>query len=241
MSDFSSLLSSFNAASDIFRPSKKRRRKGGINSDNNGNTLITVEDKGNKVSNNTVNSLNSDLQPSTPILLIPSSTPELITSTKQSPHPPQPSPPPCTISSMSTAVEWTTNTLQLRQSMSDKQHKGVRTVDKPCTLAVCQVIVDKLPTESIWHEWGKDAHQPQDQPSSSTQVVATGGSRLRLKYHIHAARPTSVTSPWVRSRLLPLTFSPKWNDFRIVRAALELIREAVRDESVTHAVVVTER
>lgn len=86
-----------------------------------------------------------------------------------------------------------------------------------------------MPTERVWREWKDDGN-------GDTNC----DSRFNVKYLVHAAKPASVTSPWVRSHLIPLTFAPKWNDYRVIRAVLELIREAVKDESVTHCVVVTE-
>ena len=56
---------------------------------------------------------------------------------------------------MKTACEWTTNTSQVRQSMSSSPSSSLSS-SRPCTLAVCAVIVDKMPTEGVWREWMDD-------------------------------------------------------------------------------------
>ncbi|GMH71768.1 hypothetical protein TrRE_jg3722 [Triparma retinervis] len=139
--------------------------------------------------------------------------------TEDTEFPAQPPLPDYSRDKMGKACEWTTNTFQLRQSMTAPTSSSWG-ADKPCTLAVCCVIVDKFPTESIWREWKDDGAEP---PSSTSPENPEENHRRHVKYHIHAARPSSVTSPWVKSHLLPFTFEPKWNDFRIVRAVLDCV------------------
>ena len=93
------------------------------------------------------------------------------------------------------------------------------------TLAVCAMIVDKMPTEEVWRAWAEGSDD-----SFST------------RFFIHAAKPTSsAMSSWTRERLIPTSCAPKWNDYLIVAGILELLKAAMSDPSVTHCVVVTER
>ncbi len=114
---------------------------------------------------------------------------------------------------------------QLRHSLSKGgSAEAKRSAHPPNVpnLAVLICIVADLPTESIWRRFAS-------QCSSST-----------CTFHIHAAQPSKVTSQWVRDRLIPVSYQPKWNDVRVVRALLALIREAIKNENVTHMHFATE-
>ncbi|GMH53212.1 hypothetical protein TL16_g01400 [Triparma laevis f. inornata] len=92
------------------------------------------------------------------------------------------------------------------------------------TLAVCAMIVDKLPTEEVWRAWAKE----QD-------------SSLHARFFIHAAKPDSPdVSPWTKQNLIPTSCAPKWNDYLIVAGIIELLKAAMTDPCVTHCIVVTE-
>ena len=43
-----------------------------------------------------------------------------------------------------------------------------------------------------------------------------------------------------RSKILPVTHRPNWNDVRIVRAILSLLEAALRDDKTTHILLCTE-
>jgi hypothetical protein len=93
-------------------------------------------------------------------------------------------------------------------------------------IAVCLVIVDKLPHEEIWKEWLEEGGKEDLASSSSTSsaVVPT-----KAKIVVHAKHPGRITSPWVKERLLPLSYNPEWNSPEIIRAMLATMNEGLRD------------
>lgn len=55
-----------------------------------------------------------------------------------------------------------------------------------------------------------------------------------MKIHKHHTCSTH------RSKILPITHRPNWNDVRIVRAILSLLETALRDRKTTHVLLCTE-
>lgn len=51
---------------------------------------------------------------------------------------------------------------------------------------------------------------------------------------------SSVTTFYIRSKLLPISHQPNWNDVRIVRAILSLLETALCNEKTTHILLCTE-
>ena len=94
----------------------------------------------------------------------------------------------------------------------------------PIHLAVCLCIVDCLTHACVWEEWIGD--------NNDSQVTAN--------LHVHAKEPDKVTDPWVRSKLIPITHRPNWNDVRVVKAMLSLMEDALKDKRTTHIVFGTE-
>ena len=60
------------------------------------------------------------------------------------------------------------------------------------------------------------------------------------KLYIHAKNPEHIQSQWVKSKTIPITHRPNWNDVRIIRAILSLIEAALKNEQTTHILLCTE-
>ena len=59
--------------------------------------------------------------------------------------------------------------------------------------------------------------------------------------YIHAKNPEHIQSQWVKSKTIPITHRPNWNDVRIIRAILSLIEAALKkNEQTTHILLCTE-
>jgi hypothetical protein len=70
--------------------------------------------------------------------------------------------------------------------------------------------------------------------NSMTTINATA------EMYIHAKNPENIQSEWLRSKTLPITHRPSWNDVRIIRAMLSLLEAALCDERTTHILFCTE-
>lgn len=70
-------------------------------------------------------------------------------------------------------------------------------------------------------------------PSREVNHVAITHSIIQVKVWIHAKHPERVTSQWVRSRLLPISFRPEWGSVEITRAEIELLRTALEASTST--------
>lgn len=90
-------------------------------------------------------------------------------------------------------------------------------------VAVCLVIVDKLPHEVIWRHW-----------------MESESEAYSARLFIHAKNPDKVTSPWVASHILPHTYSPEWNSPEVVRAMLYVLEAALQDVECKRFVLGTE-
>lgn len=103
---------------------------------------------------------------------------------------------------------------QARPSSSSPKRETVKKVK----VAICAVIVDSLKYEEIWRKW---------QSSSKSS---------ECKFIVHAKYPERIRSPWLRRHTLPFSHRPNWNDVRVVKAMIDTLKEAVKDDDVTHTV-----
>jgi hypothetical protein len=69
-----------------------------------------------------------------------------------------------------------------------------------------------------------NAASQQEDSSSST----TGGGPYTAELFIHAKKPESVTSEWVKARLIDVTFNPQWNSVEVVQAMLSTLDTALQ-------------
>jgi hypothetical protein len=93
-------------------------------------------------------------------------------------------------------------------------------------IAICLVIVDTLHHEDIWREW-MDAANSEPQVSDSTPSAQETPYKAEL--FIHAKKPESVQSEWVKSHLIDVTFNPQWNSVEVVQAMLSTLDAALRN------------
>ena len=111
------------------------------------------------------------------------------------------------------------------------------------TVAVLLIIIDALPYEDVWRAWAAEEWH-----SGVTGAGAGAGAGAaqpncatwRARFWVHAKHPERVQSPWVRERLLPVSFRPEWGSVELVRASIELMRAALRDTSVARLVLASE-
>jgi hypothetical protein len=92
-------------------------------------------------------------------------------------------------------------------------------------VAICAVIVSTLPHEDIWRSW----LQKHQSPNTSASI------------HIHAKTPSAIRNDsWLKSKLIPISHDPNWNDIKVVQAMLSLIEFALKTKETTHIMFVTE-
>ncbi|KAL9178337.1 hypothetical protein ACHAXT_001765 [Thalassiosira profunda] len=127
-------------------------------------------------------------------------------------------------------------------------------------IAICATIVDEFPHEALWRKWMEGTGGEFDVARSANNGVATNGKAhtsdagegnssnnnestpfaASAELYVHAKNPERVRSEWVRSKTIPVSHRPNWNDVRIVRAILSLLEAALRDERTTHVLLCTE-
>ncbi len=76
-------------------------------------------------------------------------------------------------------------------------------------IAICLIIVNELHHEEIWRYWIENCQGEQEEY----------GAELI----IHAKEPDSISSEWVRQKLVRQSFCPQWNSTEVVRAILETL------------------
>ena len=114
---------------------------------------------------------------------------------------------------------------QSQPTSNSKSSAKESTTTRPIHIAICATIVSTLPHEHIWRSW-------LDHPDTETATASM---------YIHAKTPAAIrNNSWLKSKCLPLTHNPNWNDIRIVKAMLSLIEYALKDERTTHVMFVTE-
>ena len=76
--------------------------------------------------------------------------------------------------------------------------------DSKIHVAICAVIVSTLPHEDIWKSW------------LNHRSGNTSGT-----LYIHAKTPSAIrNNSWLKSKLIPISHNPNWNDIKIVQAML---------------------
>jgi hypothetical protein len=91
------------------------------------------------------------------------------------------------------------------------------------TVALLFMCIDKLPFEEIWRKW-------MDDPESGVTV----------KVWVHAKYPEKVESEWVRKHLLSYSHRPEWGSIELVKAAVSLVQEALKDPAPTRFCLLSE-
>ncbi|KAL7529128.1 hypothetical protein ACHAXR_002806 [Thalassiosira sp. AJA248-18] len=154
---------------------------------------------------------------------------------------------------------------QIRQSTSNNNAKhdnsGFVQTKSSVKIAICATIVDEFPHEVLWRKWmeetgGEFTVADNDETCEKSNTVGKGekfdgeeaeqneSESMKLISHaelyVHAKNPECVRSEWLRSKTLPISHRPNWNDVRIVRAIISLLEAALRDELTTHILLCTE-
>jgi hypothetical protein len=78
-------------------------------------------------------------------------------------------------------------------------------------------VVDAVPHEGLWRRWLEGASQDRNGRSGSLHFHAKHMARLK------------EASRWCGERTLGHSYEPEWNDVRVARAMLALLREALKD------------
>ena len=111
-------------------------------------------------------------------------------------------------------------------------------------LAVCATIVDDFPHEQLWKRW----------ITPTTIDISHNNNKMKetkiscsAELYIHAKHPQHIKSSYLKSKLLPFSHTPNWNDVRVIRAMLSLLRQALRNNddndeknTTTHVLFCTE-
>lgn len=118
---------------------------------------------------------------------------------------------------------------QIQQSFNISK-KTTTNKDAQIHVAICAVIVSTLPHEEIWKSY---LDQQNEKRSSDRQYSAS--------MHVHAKTPSAIpNNSWLKSKLIPISHNPSWNDVKVVQAMLSLIKYALQDKRTTHIMFVTE-
>lgn len=116
-------------------------------------------------------------------------------------------------------------------------------------IAICSTIVQDFPHELLWKKWinetGGDIEICLNQTKSAVDeeannTMASCRIKTSAELYIHAKNPEGIQSDWLKSKTIPITHRPNWNDVRIIRAMLSLLEAALRDEKTTHILFCTE-
>mmetsp|Transcript_32990 Transcript_32990/g.69426 ORF Transcript_32990/g.69426 Transcript_32990/m.69426 type:complete len:554 (-) Transcript_32990:32-1693(-) len=151
-----------------------------------------------------------------------------------------------------------------RSTSSNKVENGCS--KKSVHIAICATIVDEFPHEALWKKWmeetggeftvdddvlkttsavtgeksNEDGGGKQDGKEAKSIKSESNKIMVTAELYAHAKNPERVGSEWLRSKTLPISHRPNWNDVRIVRAMLSLLEAALRDEQTTHVLLCTE-
>lgn len=119
--------------------------------------------------------------------------------------------------------------IQIQQSFNVSKNSTTNK-DAPIHVAICAVIVSTLPHEDIWKSY---LEQRNEEISSDRQYSAS--------MYVHAKTPSAIpNNSWLKSKLIPISHNPSWNDIKVVQAMLSLIEFALKDQRTTHVMFVTE-
>ena len=94
-------------------------------------------------------------------------------------------------------------------------------------LAICATIVDNFPHEQLWKRWMTPT-------TIDINIIGNDNNTRKIdcsaELYVHAKHPEHVTSSYLKSKLLPFSHVPNWNDVRVIRAMLSLLRQALADD-----------
>ena len=130
---------------------------------------------------------------------------------------------------------------QQTQSSINENQGSISHKKRPIHIAICAVIVSNLPQEPIWRSWLRtdDANETKDATNCTLTATTTTAS---MYIHAKTpSAPSIQNNPWLKRHLIPISHNPNWNDVKVVKAMLSLIEYALlKDEKTTHIMFVTE-
>ena len=114
-------------------------------------------------------------------------------------------------------------------------------------LAVCATIVEDFPHEELWKRWmtSTTIDIPNINNTNDNAEEATNTISCSSELYIHAKHAKQIlnsnsSSSYLKSKLLPFSHTPNWNDVRVIRAMLSLLQQALQDDKTTHVLFCTE-
>ena len=117
-------------------------------------------------------------------------------------------------------------------------------------IAICATIVQDFPHELLWKKWINETGGDIDirlnpglkgkVDGETNETVVTQHIKTSAELYIHAKNPEGIQSERLKSKTLPVSHRPNWNDVRIIRAMLSLLEAAIRDDKTTHILFCTE-
>ena len=137
-------------------------------------------------------------------------------------------------STMKERIERLLRVRQIRKSTASTCSSSSRIVDgnnitsSSFHLAICATIVDNFPHEQLWKRWMTsttiDINIIDDNNNNTRKIDCSA------ELYVHAKHPEHVTSSYLQSKLLPFSHVPNWNDVRVIRAMLSLLRQSLTDD-----------
>ena len=118
-------------------------------------------------------------------------------------------------------------------------------------IAICATIVQDFPHEPLWKLWMNETggditintKTESNEKKAGVESNITNKSfqiNTSAELYVHAKKPEGIQSEWLRSKTLPVTHRPDWNDVRIIRAMLSLLEAALKNAKTTHVIFCTE-
>ena len=115
-------------------------------------------------------------------------------------------------------------------------------------LAVCATIVEDFPHEELWKRWmtsttidiPNNINSSNDNAEEATNTISCSSELYIHAKHAKQILNSNSSSSYLKSKLLPFSHTPNWNDVRVIRAMLSLLQQALQDDKTTHVIFCTE-
>jgi len=142
---------------------------------------------------------------------------------------------------------------QIRKSAvtGSVDNKSINQTSSKFHLAVCATIVEDFPHEELWKRWmtSTTIDVPSVNSNNNMEQIITKAISCSAELYIHAKHAKQIlnnndnnssSSSYLKSKLLPFSHTPNWNDVRVIRAMLSLLQRALQDANTTHVLFCTE-
>mmetsp|Transcript_3673 Transcript_3673/g.5586 ORF Transcript_3673/g.5586 Transcript_3673/m.5586 type:complete len:563 (+) Transcript_3673:191-1879(+) len=233
MSDFKSLLSVFQDATGSTAPPKKsgNNSNGGDEGTSGSNQPITKDSNNQK--NNEVD-LESSTDPNFSATLMKQRIERLLRIQQ--------------IRKSTVAAGGSVGSLSINASDGQPKNDYDASQSPSFHLAVCATTVEDFPHEDLWKRWMTSTTIDIPFVGNSSTEKETAAISCSAELYIHAkhakeilhSNSNSSLSSFMKSKLLPFSHKPNWNDVRVIRAMLSLLQHALEDTKTTHVLFCTE-